>query len=181
MASFEMQEAIRLISQSYQGKGWPALTMGIGINSGMMNVGNMGSRYRLAYTVIGDAVNLSSRLLTMTRVYHVPTICGEETARNVIDVEFMELDMVHVRGKKIISKIYHPLGLKSEISDGTREMLEQHKQALEFYYNREFSEADNRFCRLIQQNTGFEAYYRYMLQQVAESKNITTVAQGEIS
>ncbi len=181
LASFEMQQAVRKLSNSYVQKGWPSQTMGIGINSGMMNVGNMGSRYRLAYTVIGDAVNLSSRLQTMTRVYHLNTICGEETAVAASDVEFMELDTVHVRGKKIISKIFHPLGLKSEISDAMRKTLVQHNLALKCYYEKNFTEADHQFCKLIQQNTGYENYYRYMLHQVAEKKNITTVTQGVIS
>ena len=181
LASFEMQKAVEKLSDIYVGNGWPEQTMGIGINTGMMNVGNMGSRYRLAYTVIGDAVNLSSRLQTMTRVYKVPTICGEETAKNVKDIEFMELDTVQVRGKKIISRIYHPVGLKSEISDSKKHLLEQHKQALSCYYNKDFVKADDLFCRLIQQNAGYEDYYRYMLHQVSEKKNVTTVMQGEIS
>jgi adenylate cyclase len=181
LASFEMQEAVKKLSDSYVQKGWPSQIMGIGINSGMMNVGNMGSRYRLAYTVIGDAVNLSSRLQNMTRIYHVNTICGEETAMAVSDIEFIELDTVTVRGKKIISKIFHPLGFKSEVSEHMKKILEQHKHALNCYYEKNFTEADDLFCRLIQQNTGFEDYYRYMLHQVAEKKNITTVMQGEIS
>ena len=176
-----MQKAVEKLSDIYVGNGWPVQTMGIGINTGMMNVGNMGSRYRLAYTVISDAVNLSSRLQTMTRVYKVPTICGEETAKNVKDIEFMELDTVHVRGKKIISRICHPVGLKSEISDSKKHLLEQHKQALSCYYNKDFVKADDLFCRLIQQNAGYEDYYRYMLHQVSEKKNVTTVMQGEIS
>lgn len=181
LASFEMQRAVGKLSRSYADRGWPLQTMGIGINTGMMNVGNMGSRYRLAYTVIGDAVNLSSRLQAMTRVYHVTTICGEETAKSVDEVAFMELDTVHVRGKKIISRIYHPVGLKSDIPAATRQNLELHHKALDCYYNRNFAEADDLFCRLIQQTTGFENYYHYMLQQVAQKQNVTTVRQGEIS
>jgi len=180
LASFEMQQAVDKLAKIYTSKGWPRQTMGIGINTGMVNVGNMGSRYRLAYTVIGDAVNLSSRLQAMTRVYHVPTICGEETAKSMDDIEFMELDTVHVKGKRIISKIYHPIGLKADISDSTRQILDLHKKALDFYYARDFDQADDLFCRLIQQNTGFEDYYRYMLKQVAANKSGTTVLQGEI-
>ena len=181
LASFDMQKAVHKLSAEYAERGWPEQTMGIGVNTGMMNVGNMGSRFRLAYTVIGDAVNLSSRLQVMTRVYNVPTICGEETANLVDDVEFMELDTVHVRGKKIISRIFHPVGMKSSISDSLRKILDTHQQALDFYYEKNFAEADDLFCRLIQQNTGYEGYYRYMLQQVADKKNSTTVLQGEIS
>lgn len=181
LASFEMQRAVAKLSSDYVERGWPNQTMGIGINTGMMNVGNMGSRYRLAYTVIGDAVNLSSRLQDMTRVYNVNTICGEETAKNVAEVEFMELDTVHVRGKKIISRIYHPIGLKTDISEEKMAVLDLHQKALDCYYGKQFEEADDLFCRLIQQNTGFEDYYRYMLQQVAGKKNATTVTQGEIS
>ena len=99
----------------------------------------------------------------------------------VSDIEFMELDTVHVKGKKIISKIFHPLGLKSEVSEHMKKILEQHNHALNCYYEKNFTEADDLFCRLIQQNTGYEDYYPYMLQQVAEKKNIATVMQGEIS
>ena len=62
-----------------------------------------------------------------------------------------------------------------------KKILEQHNHALNCYYEKNFTEADDLFCRLIQQNTGYEDYYRYMLHQVAEKKNITTVMQGEIS
>ena len=61
-AALEMQEVIKKLGPVFKENGWPELTMGIGINTGVMNVGNMGSRYRMAYTVIGDAVNLAARL-----------------------------------------------------------------------------------------------------------------------
>jgi len=93
----------------------------------------------------------------------------------------MELDTVHVKGKKIISKIYHPLGLKSEISEQTRQALTLHNDAIRHYYAGEFDQADDLFCRLIQQHSDFAQYYRYMLKQVAEKTNVTLVRQGEIS
>lgn len=181
LASFEMQKEVTRLSKLYGERGWPELTMGMGINTGIMNVGNMGSRYRLAYTVIGDAVNLSSRLQSMTRVYHVNTICGEETVKKVTDVTFMELDTVHVRGKKIISRIFHPIGMKADVSPEMTSLLELHGKALAQYYDRNFKEADDLFNRLIQENSGFEDYYRYMLQQVGKHQNITQVSQGEIN
>jgi len=96
-------------------------------------------------------------------------------------VAFMELDTAHVQGKKIISRIYHPIGPKSDVSETVQAKIALHHRALHCYYNRNFDEADDLFCRLIQQNTGFEDYYRYMLQQVAAKQNSTTVKPGEIS
>ena len=93
---------------------------------------------------------------------------------------FMELDTAHVQGKKIISRIYHPIGLKSDVSETVQANKALQHRALHCYYNRNFDEADDLFCRLIQQNTGFEDYYRYMLQQVAAKQNSTTVKPGEI-
>jgi len=93
----------------------------------------------------------------------------------------MELDTVHVKGKKIITRIYMPLCLKSDITDQQQQHLALHEKALEHYYNQDFQNADDLFCRLIQMNTGFEDYYRYLLQQVAAKQNMTTVTQGEIS
>ena len=78
-AALNMTEAIEKAQQRFMEKGWPEIRMGIGINTGPMNVGDMGSEYRMAYTVMGDAVNVGSRLEGLTRIYGVNVIVSEST------------------------------------------------------------------------------------------------------
>jgi len=81
----------------------------------------------------------------------------------------------------LLSGLLVALGLKSEISEQTRQALTLHNDAIRHYYAGEFDQADDLFCRLIQQHSDFAQYYRYMLKQVAEKTNVTLVRQGEIS
>lgn len=156
-ASFEMHREISALSNDFIKRGWPGPVMGIGINSGMMNVGNMGSRYRLAYTVIGDAVNMSARLQSMTRVYKVPTIVGEQTAATVDDIIFRELDVINVKGKRIRSRIYQPYCNSKDLTESTRDFLARHQKALDLYYSDKIDEARTCFEALREESdkTGY--------------------------
>ncbi|MEM8779924.1 MAG: adenylate/guanylate cyclase domain-containing protein, partial [Cyanobacteria bacterium P01_G01_bin.49] len=92
LAGMEMQGAILELQKRFAEKGWPAIRIGVGINTGVMRVGDMGSQFRKAYTVMGDAVNLASRFEGLTKLYGVGIAVGEETAEAVPEYAFLELD-----------------------------------------------------------------------------------------
>lgn len=116
-AALEMIDALDDINVKFKEKGWPELRIGIGINTGMMSVGNMGSEFRMAYTVLGDAVNLGSRLESLTKQYKVPVIISEYTARQATEYKYKRLDQVKVKGKEIPVTIFSCAGLKGEGDD----------------------------------------------------------------
>ena len=98
-AAKEMIDYLDTLNAHYRDKGWPEISIGIGLNSGEMSVGNMGSEFRMAYTVVGDAVNLGSRLEGLTKQYGVPIIVSEFTQSMISNYTFERLDHVKVKGK----------------------------------------------------------------------------------
>ncbi len=110
-AALAMREQTRALAAEWAAIGRPRLRARTGINSGPMVVGNLGSRYRFAYGVVGDQVNLGSRLEGLNKVYGTDIIVGENTAR-LVEHAFVlrELDMVRVKGRTQVVRIYELLG-----------------------------------------------------------------------
>lgn len=133
MAATEMQEQLTSLWPHFSARGWPEIRIGIGLNTGVMSVGNMGSTFRIAYTVMGDAVNIASRLEGLTRQYGVKIIVGEETYKQLPDFAFRELDVVRVKGRESPLAIYEPLGLRSEIDPQQLNELARFEQVLGHY------------------------------------------------
>lgn len=123
-ASIGMFEAMRVLNaerrKEAEAKGVPfkALNIGVGINTGTCVVGNMGSEQRFGYTVLGDAVNLASRLEGQSKSYGVGIVIGQETAFAVKDqFALLQLDLLAVKGKNEGVRIYTALGRASIAAD----------------------------------------------------------------
>jgi adenylate cyclase len=159
-AALAMVETMRQLSRTFAEKGWPAIQVGIGISSGRMNVGNMGSEFRMAYTVMGDAVNLGSRLEGQTSTYGADIILAEETARLIEGFTLRELDLIRVKGKTVPIRIYEPLGRSDQTAPAIQRELDIYREALALYRAREFDRAKPVFETLQAENpsTLYELY-----------------------
>ena len=131
-AALAMQKKVDELNSEFSQRGWPLLRIGIGLSTGEMTVGDMGSQVRKAYTVMGDAVNLGSRLEGLTRMYKNKIIASQPTVDACKNFIFRELDRVRVKGKDEPVTIYEPLGMSSELASRSAE-LSTWKSALEAY------------------------------------------------
>ncbi|MFC1510547.1 CHASE2 domain-containing protein [Candidatus Omnitrophota bacterium] len=115
IASIKMLERLKELEADWNARGLEPLDIGIGVNTGEMIVGNMGSELRMDYTVIGDPVNLGARVEALTRDYKCHFIISEFIFKYVKDmIEYEELEEIKVKGKNIPVMIYKVLGLKDD-------------------------------------------------------------------
>lgn len=161
-AAFDMMKELKIMQQEFREKGWPEVNIGIGLNTGIMNVGNMGSEFRVAYTVLGDAVNLGSRLEGLTKVYGVNIIVSETTKAAVPEFIFRQLDVVRVKGKKEPIAIYEPIGHKNDVDKSIISEISRYKQALRGYYKQQWDKAEMDFFNLSQSYPDCKLYQEYL-------------------
>lgn len=168
-AALEMNKAILELEQEFIARGWPGPKMGMGINTGQANVGNMGSKYRMTYTAIGDAVNLASRIEGLTRAYRVPIIISEHTQKELKGICCRELDQVMVKGKKQLTRLYQPLCKEKEVDTQLKEKLILHNEAIALYYDKKYKNASRLFRKLYEDDKT-DKYYKAMVIKIMEEQ-----------
>jgi adenylate cyclase len=115
--ALQQQAALANLNQRFLAKGWPRLHCRIGLHTGEAVVGNLGSAKRFDYTVIGDTVNLASRLEGLNKFYGTFIMASETTVQECQgEIEFLELDWVAVKGRETPVKVFNALALRGELT-----------------------------------------------------------------
>jgi len=151
LAALDCQVRLTELREQMLQRSGRQLSMRIGVNTGPMVVGNMGSRDRFDYSVLGDAVNLGARLEGACKQYGISILAGEETFRQIVDfVEAREVDLIRVVGKREPVRIYQLLGRKGQMSENQLQELEKFRKGLELYRQKKWTEARRVFRGLEQ-------------------------------
>jgi adenylate cyclase len=167
--ALEMSNAVRKINEEHKAKGLPEIGIGIGLNTGTMCVGDMGSDIRRSYTVIGDAVNLGSRLEGLSKTYGVEIVVSESTRKLAGDFAWQELDKVRVKGKDQAVAIFWPLAPADRIDKDNTAELKTWGMALKAYRAQDWDQCDVQLLNL-QRANGKKFLYRLYAERVASMR-----------
>ncbi|MDO6462273.1 adenylate/guanylate cyclase domain-containing protein [Granulosicoccaceae sp. 1_MG-2023] len=169
-AAFAMLDEVDALSREFVKEGLPPISVGIGLSTGVCNVGNLGSEYRMAYTVVGDTVNTAQRLERETRRYQVPIIVSAATAAQTPDMLFRELDTVHIKGRSERVQMLQPLGPKHNASPQLLETVALHRRAMRCLVDKDWTTATGLF-RELSEACGGDKVYSIYLQRLKEFRH----------
>lgn len=161
-----MQERMMRLRDEFDKEGLPIFHIGIGVNTGYMNVGDMGSTYRRAYTVLGDAVNLASRLESLTDFYGVPILVSDKTREDAPDFTYRAVDQVRVKGRRQALMIYQPLMAKGDADHTVTDAVNVYEQAVDLYRERRWDDARVAFEAILMEQPG-DALCQLYLERMA--------------
>ncbi len=142
MACVDMQKRLTQLRAGWKKQGKPELKMRVGLYTGSAVVGNMGSKNRMDYTMMGDTVNTAARLEGVNKIYGIYTLIGE-TTRDAAGkrIVMREIDSINVVGKKEPVTIYQPMGYREDTDEQTIETMGHYANGLSAYRNRDWSSA----------------------------------------
>jgi adenylate cyclase len=166
LAALDMQSGAKSLNERFKANGWPTFKIGIGINSGVVRVGDMGSKIRKAYTVMGDTVNIASRLEDITKQYGADIIIGEGTQKLISGIVLREIDRVRVKGKDEPVVIYQPLGREGQVDRAKQDEIDLWNQALKHYRGQHWEAAEGTL-RNLQKMAPESELYEVFLDRIA--------------
>ena len=160
-SAMEMASAVREINAAHRAQGLPEIGIGIGLNTGVMCVGDMGSNIRRAYTVIGDAVNLGSRLEGLSKAYGVDIVVSESTRKLAPDFAWQELDRVRVKGKELAVAIFWPMAPAAQLNEAATGEIKAWVAFVKAYRAQNWDQADVTLINLMRMNSKKYLYQLY--------------------
>ena len=168
-AAFAMSKALEKLNKDLDRHDEDKLSVGIGINTGECIVGNMGSDKRFDYTVLGDAVNLASRLEGQSGNYGMQIILGEGSIQGLSKKKYSvcELDLIAVKGKSEPVKIYTVFN-KENFNVPDEDFFEEHQDFLKNYRSQNWLEAKEHIDKYRFSKTEFTLYYSLFLERIDE-------------
>jgi adenylate cyclase len=159
--AMEMAGAVRKMNEERRARGEMEVGVGIGLNTGPMCVGDMGSEIRRSYTVIGDSVNLGSRLEGLSKVYKVDVVASETTRKLAPDFVWQELDRVRVKGRGEAVAIYWPIAPANRLEDAGLNELKLWAAFLKAYRSQDWDQCDVLMLNLRRMNPKKFLYEMY--------------------
>lgn len=147
-AALAIAECMVELNTINRAQGLALMEAGIGVHTGLVVAGNLGSQNRLNYTVIGDSVNLSARLEGLTRKYNTPNIVSETCLQHAPGFVYQELDLVQVAGKSEPVRIYQVIGAQDEVTPQQLEKITIFADALATYRAQNWAQATEKFEKL---------------------------------
>ena len=170
-SAMEMANEVRAINEDHRARGLPEIGIGIGVNTGVMCVGDMGSNIRKSYTVIGDAVNLGSRLEGLSKIYGVDIVVSESARKMAPDFGWQELDRVRVKGKDQAVAIFWPVAPANRIGAETESELKTWASFLRAYRAQDWDQCDVLMLNLLRMNAK-KFLYRLYSDRVASMRQL---------
>jgi adenylate cyclase len=170
-AGLAMLKVAGELNITFLAQGIPELKIGVGIHTDIVLAGNMGSASRMNYTVIGDGVNLASRLEGLSKYYGVSMIASESTREQADGFIYRELDRVRVKGKSRPVTIFEPICESDSMSEDLASEIDRFHRALQAYRNQDWKLSHSIFSELFKKHPRNKLYGLYRIRVEILMKN----------